>query len=710
MGMKKAITLLALLMGLGAGTLTAYGAGAVQLDQSLGDIYITGDTARVGDTSYTGSSFVIQGEAGGHTLWIDKATVPITIQSDVDTGGKPVVSTSSVGIRDGVHLEAPYITHSASGGVPATQYPVWFSGLEPGSSYQVSVEDTLDPGRKSGGAYTTKTTDVHGSLSFWRRSGEELSVVVKGNGALYYGSMEVSKGQTNLQNLSVIPFAGGTGSPEDPYRIQEQGTMDQNPFRLAPDCAFRLEADLNWSGWTLCPEFGGTFDGNQHTLNLSISSGTSDAPFGLFSTLLPQGRVENLRLSGQVEVSGSGTVLGSVAGVNQGTISNCFASTQVSGPNVVGGIAGENQGSITNCGFIGTIQQGISCGGICAFNQAQLRGCYSAGTITGTYAGGICAGNNQPIQDCYSSADITGAQWAGGILAMQNQGGSLERCYAVGTVTGGSLGGGIIGSLNGGSVTGCLAMNPAVWGKEAARIAGRGSSGLENNLAYEFTYVNGQFPPESGAGHQLPQGRSISRAALNTPEGFREAGFGQREAWDIYSGGMPLLLRTLPSGEKEPLAWQSVGYPYHLLQVSQGQQETSEAAPGQVSIPSGISPYWKGLLSQIQNAQDSLTLKVSSQGQPYMPVYLLKSIQNRDVTLEVTHNRQTVTISGRQMYPIPQNQVYYTWDALMELYAVPPEPEHIQTPADGAPPQAPQQPQLPLPVEETPPPTWQVSL
>lgn len=68
--------------------LSVAAAGAVTLDQSQGDLLITGSQAvqqtPQGELKRSGSSFIITGQANGHTVRIRKATVPISIQADLE--------------------------------------------------------------------------------------------------------------------------------------------------------------------------------------------------------------------------------------------------------------------------------------------------------------------------------------------------------------------------------------------------------------------------------------------------------------------------------------------------------------------------------------------------------------------------------------------------------------------------------------------------
>ena len=111
-----------------------------------------------------------------------------------------------------------------------------------------------------------------------------------------------------------------------------------------------LEADLDLTGLDFSPiaTFGGTFDGQSHTIRgLAITDALS--PAGLICTLQPTGRVENLHIEGSVAPAGD--------------------------PVSTGGLVGENYGTIENCSFTGTVSGGWANGGLVGENKARRRPC-----------------------------------------------------------------------------------------------------------------------------------------------------------------------------------------------------------------------------------------------------------------------------------------------------------------------------------------------
>ena len=89
------------------------------------------------------------------------------------------------------------------------------------------------------------------------------------------------------------------------------------------------------------PTFGGTFNGNGHTISgLSITQSVS--PAGLFGVLQKDAVIKNLNVEGTVTPSGDSENIGGIVGENHGTIESCTFNGSVSGKRSVGGIAGRN--------------------------------------------------------------------------------------------------------------------------------------------------------------------------------------------------------------------------------------------------------------------------------------------------------------------------------------------------------------------------------
>ena len=104
------------------------------------------------------------------------------------------------------------------------------------------------------------------------------------------------------------------------------------------------------------PTFGGTFNGNGHTISgLSITQSVS--PAGLFGVLQKDAVIKSLNVEGTVTPSGDSENIGGIVGENHGTIESCTFNGSVSGKRSVGGIAGSNlaTGIVRACDASGAI-------------------------------------------------------------------------------------------------------------------------------------------------------------------------------------------------------------------------------------------------------------------------------------------------------------------------------------------------------------------
>ena len=211
-----------------------------------------------------------------------------------------------------------------------------------------------------------------------------------------------------LSPLPKLFFSGGTGEPDDPYRISmptELNSIGYNPRLMGAH--FKLVNDVDLGGIdfyvigsAFCP-FIGSFNGNGHRVSHLTIAG--ERFLGLFGWV--KGEVKNL---GVVDVNivganmvGSGFYIGALVGWNDGVVANCYSTGVVRGRHSVGGLVGHNQGTVTHC--------------------------YSTGAVTG-----------------------------GGLVGENGWGASVIHCYSTGVVGGDDPVGGLVGDNNGGVVTACF--------------------------------------------------------------------------------------------------------------------------------------------------------------------------------------------------------------------------------------------------------------
>lgn len=147
-------------------------------------------------------------------------------------------------------------------------------------------------------------------------------------------------------------------------------------------------------------KFAGTFNGNFHTIAISIN-GTSYQ--GLFA--YNNGTIKNLALTGSVNAS---MYSGCLCGYNNGVIESCvnYSNGSFSG-SYVGAMAGFNskKATVINCinsGNINVTTAAGYCGGIAGSNSGTIKNCCSTGTVGSSKKSFPIVGmSTGTVENCY---------------------------------------------------------------------------------------------------------------------------------------------------------------------------------------------------------------------------------------------------------------------------------------------------------------------
>ena len=209
------------------------------------------------------------------------------------------------------------------------------------------------------------------------------------------------KMQVSVQRASI--YANGNGTPEDPYEIHTledllniqhdltacyilKNTISEfgNEVKEFESIGQTLSSTQDWS---LDKSFRGTFDGNGNGI-YGFTILPNGAYCGLFTSIGKEGVVKNLNMSVSMNPSESTgcTLVGGIAGYNEGTISNCIVKVTAVTP-----------ASVT------------AFGSVAAVNAGQIQSCQGEGEITA---------NNQNTE-------------VGGIAGINREGGTFEHCIAL---------------------------------------------------------------------------------------------------------------------------------------------------------------------------------------------------------------------------------------------------------------------------------------
>lgn len=256
------------------------------------------------------------------------------------------------------------------------------------------------------------------------------------------------------------PFAGGSGSGSDPYRVctaEQLQALAQNR-----DTVVQLRDDVDLAGRTWTPigtdtaPFRGVFDGRGFTVRRLENS--IAAPYvGLFGSL--EGLVQNLTVA-EVKLN-VGDYSGALVGY-QGAgaqIINCRSSGTITCSSCVhiGGLVGQSHGDLTDSdSSVVLLGAGYAVGGLVGHAYGgTIRRCFATGAVTGSggAVGGLIGRSEGEVFDAYATGatDSAGAAQAGGLVG-ELISGKLTRCHATGLVKGGAQLGGLVGVGSGTTV------------------------------------------------------------------------------------------------------------------------------------------------------------------------------------------------------------------------------------------------------------------
>lgn len=247
---------------------------------------------------------------------------------------------------------------------------------------------------------------------------------------------------------------GGSGSEEDPYRIQDAGQLRLfadmvNGVGGAADteiCAVLTQnivlSDVCGDGigsWTpigtKANPYQGVFDGGSFLISGLYYSNSGASYAGLFGCNL--GVIKNLGVAGDVA---AGSYTGGVCGFNKGTITGCYSAVSVKGGRYTGGVCGYNDGgSINVCYNTGAVSGSKYVGGIGGYNKNMVADCYNTASVNGssTSVGGICGYNKKTVSNCYNTGEVSGkgTDYVGSICGYNHSESSFLNSYYLVTGT-----------------------------------------------------------------------------------------------------------------------------------------------------------------------------------------------------------------------------------------------------------------------------------
>ncbi len=308
---------------------------------------------------------------------------------------------------------------------------------------------------------------------------------------------------------SYAKYSGGTGDPNDPYRIANAEDLnDIGNYEEDWDKHFILINDVNLAQYTGTQfkiistvwnnVFTGVFDGNDHKIWNFTWTSDDQNNVGLFGWIGIGGQIKNLGME-NVDVNAvNGHSVGGLVGINGGEITNCYSKGKVSGtPYYLGGLVGWNfRGTITNCYSTGSIT-GEGAGGLVGYNyMGTINNCYSTGSVSGGIFVGGLVGTHQDgtIINCHSSGSVSGIEAVAGLVGFNSRG-TITNCYSSTAVSGDREVGGLVGWNRKGAITDSYSI-----GSVSARGGVGGLMGENEEGTVANCYSSGEVSGQSDVG------------------------------------------------------------------------------------------------------------------------------------------------------------------------------------------------------------------
>ncbi|MEG2561835.1 MAG: hypothetical protein RSB10_04410 [Clostridia bacterium] len=220
--------------------------------------------------------------------------------------------------------------------------------------------------------------------------------------------------------------------------------------------------DFNYYEFRSIKEFGGVFDGRNHTIsNMVITNNGDSDTIAFIQKVAKGGTIQNLHL---VNLNAKGykntAIVGGMVGVNDGSITNStvngnidinyFVNTTDKDAKkfelaLAGGLVGENNGSIANCqsnvaikanaggGLVGKNAGGISYSMSIGKVDAQLADETYTGEVT-FFAGGLVGENIGTVLHCFAIGNVSATgkdAIVGGLIAINSKVANIDNSGVV---------------------------------------------------------------------------------------------------------------------------------------------------------------------------------------------------------------------------------------------------------------------------------------
>ena len=343
------------------------------------------------------------------------------------------------------------------------------------------------------------------------------------------GSADSNEATVTITIEILSPFAGGTGTAEDPYQIATAEHLNNVRQYLGENKYFELTKDIDLEvylstggaeyndgkGWRPIGETGsefiGTLNGNGFTISNLIINRPEEDYVGLFGYVGSNAGINKVTLL-DVKVIG-GNYLGSLVGYN--------SSSSITDSNATGAVTGAKSASNDK-----------AVGGLVGWNEGGIiQNSYTTVSVDGgyDYVGGL-AGRNEygTIWDSYAAGDVDGGRNNIGGLVGWNEYGTIQDSNATGTVKGNASVGGLVGYNNASIIENSYATGDVTKTGDLPGTSYGGLVGSNHKSSIENSYSTGKVASDhnqvGGLAGMNWDGTIVNSYATGTVEGSTYVG------------------------------------------------------------------------------------------------------------------------------------------------------------------------------------------
>jgi len=277
-----------------------------------------------------------------------------------------------------------------------------------GQLYWFAAE--VNGGNTSINGVLTANIDLNPGYSFTFVKDTGLVEIKKGGTVVAYLGTG-AKGDASGSNTTFDETASTAGAVYANANDATADEIDLSGIRVLTSIGYYNNSDDH-------VDYAGIFDGNGKTVSGLYFNNASTWYVGLFSRVGVGGIVKNMGVLDSY-ILGKNRI-GSVAGINSGTVTNCYNTGTVIGADGsyhTGGVVGYN-------------------------NHSTVTNCYNTGTVIGDdWVGGVAGTNTGTVTNCYNTGTVIGDDWVGGVVGQNWYGTAVTNCYYKTGTAGGGIGG-----------------------------------------------------------------------------------------------------------------------------------------------------------------------------------------------------------------------------------------------------------------------------